>query len=172
MHRRRLRARGQKGTGGIPCLAIWEFSSGACPAYEPMLEDYLNGDLAGAEAQRAAAHVESCAACAEAWNSAVMGTALLRAAAGAGDPGPAFSRVVTARIRAAEEERSAERGSFWQPFVSFGVEVRRNRHAGARTVGNLRRRLGQAAATKCRCSTSYRARPFLSGPGEHAEKWR
>ncbi len=92
----------------------------ACPEYELLLEDYLNGDLAGAEAQRAAAHVESCAACAEAWNSAVMGTALLRAAAGAGDPGPAFSRVVTARIRAAEEERSAERGSFWQPFVSFG----------------------------------------------------
>jgi len=92
----------------------------ACPEYELLLEDYLNRELTGAEAQRAAAHVESCAACAEAWKSAAMGAALLRAAAGADDPGPPFSRVVMARIRAAEEERSAERGSFWQTFVSFG----------------------------------------------------
>jgi len=92
----------------------------ACPEYELLLEDYLNGELAGPEAQRMTAHVESCAACAEAWKSAVMSAALLRAAAGAGDPGPAFSRLVMARIRAAEEERSAERGGFWQPFVSFG----------------------------------------------------
>jgi anti-sigma factor RsiW len=91
-----------------------------CPEYELLLEDYLNEELTGAEAQRAAAHVESCAVCAEAWKSAVMGTALLRAAADADDPGPAFSRVVMARIRATEEERSVERGSFWQPFVSFG----------------------------------------------------
>jgi len=92
----------------------------ACPEYELLLEDYLNGHLTGAEVQRAVAHVASCAACAQAWEGAVMGTALLRAAAGADDPGPAFSRVVMARIRAAEEERSAERGGFWQPFVSFG----------------------------------------------------
>jgi anti-sigma factor RsiW len=92
----------------------------ACPEYELLLEDYLSGELTGAEAQRTAAHMESCVACAEAWNSAVMGTVLLRAAASADGPGPAFSRAVTVRIRAAEEERSAERGGFWQPFVSFG----------------------------------------------------
>jgi anti-sigma factor RsiW len=91
-----------------------------CPEYELLLEDYLNGELTGDEAQRATAHVNSCAACAEAWEAAVKSTALLRAAAGAEDPGPAFSRGVMARIRAAEEERSAERGGFWQPFVSFG----------------------------------------------------
>ncbi len=93
---------------------------GACPDYELLLEDYLNGELTGAEAQRVSAHVGSCAGCAEAWKGAVMSTALLRAAAGADDPGPAFSRVVMARIRAAEEDRSIERGGFWQPFVSFG----------------------------------------------------
>jgi anti-sigma factor RsiW len=92
----------------------------ACPEHELLLEDYLNGELTGAEARRATAHVESCTACADAWESAVTSTALLRAAAGAEDPGPAFSRVVMARIRAAEEERSAERVSFWQPFVSLG----------------------------------------------------
>lgn len=92
----------------------------ACPEYELLLENYLNGELEGAEAQRAASHVELCAACAEAWQSAVMSAALLRAAAGAEDPGPAFSRIVMARIRAMEEERSSERGSFWQPFVSLG----------------------------------------------------
>ncbi|MGC2330650.1 MAG: zf-HC2 domain-containing protein [Candidatus Acidiferrales bacterium] len=92
----------------------------ACPDYELLLEDYLNGELKGAEAQRVSAHVGSCAACAQAWQSAVMSTALLRAAASAEDPGLAFSRSVMTRIRAAEEERSAERGGFWQPFVSFG----------------------------------------------------
>jgi anti-sigma factor RsiW len=95
----------------------WE---AACPEYEVLLEDYLDGELAGAEAQRAAAHVKSCAACAEAWDGAVAGAALLRTAAGAGDPGPGFSRLVMARIHAAEEEGSAERGRFWQPFVSLG----------------------------------------------------
>lgn len=92
----------------------------ACPEYELLLENYLNGELTGAEAQRAEAHVKSCAACREAWESAVEGAALLRAAASAGDPGPAFSRVVMARIRAAEEQATAERGGFWQPFVSLG----------------------------------------------------
>ena len=92
----------------------------ACPEYELLLEDYLNGDLQGAEAQRAAAHIASCALCADAWQGAVMSAALFRAAASSPDPGPAFSRTVMARIRAADEERGSERGSFWQPFVSFG----------------------------------------------------
>jgi anti-sigma factor RsiW len=92
----------------------------ACPEYELLLEDYLNGELQGVEAQRAEAHVKSCAACAEAWEQAVAGTALLQAAAATNDPGPAFSRMVMARVRAADEERSAERGGFWQPFVSLG----------------------------------------------------
>jgi anti-sigma factor RsiW len=92
----------------------------ACPDYEPVLEDYLNGDLQGADAQRAAAHLSSCASCATAWEGAVTSTALLRAAARAEDPGAAFSRTVMARIHAAEAERGAERVGFWQPFVSFG----------------------------------------------------
>ncbi|HEX4002249.1 MAG TPA: anti-sigma factor [Candidatus Acidoferrales bacterium] len=92
----------------------------ACPNYELVLENYLNGDLTGAEAQRAAAHLSSCASCADAWEGAIASTALLRTAARAGDPGPAFSRTVMARIRAAEEERGAERVGFWQPFVTFG----------------------------------------------------
>ncbi|HTZ99512.1 MAG TPA: zf-HC2 domain-containing protein [Candidatus Aquilonibacter sp.] len=92
----------------------------ACPEYELLLEDFLNGALTGAEAQRVEAHLKACAQCCEAWESAMMGASLLRAAAAAGDPGPAFSRVVMARIRAAAEEGATERSSFWQPFVSFG----------------------------------------------------
>jgi hypothetical protein len=92
----------------------------ACPEYELLLEDYLNGDLGGADAQRAAAHVSSCASCADAWQGAVASTAVLRAAAPSEDPGPAFSRTVMARIHAAEADRRAERLGFWQPFVSFG----------------------------------------------------
>ena len=92
----------------------------ACSEFELLLEDYLSGELSGDEAQRVAAHVGSCAVCSDAWHGAVMSTALLRAAAGSPDPGPAFARTVMARIRAAEEDRRAERGGFWQPFVSFG----------------------------------------------------
>ncbi|HEX4075239.1 MAG TPA: zf-HC2 domain-containing protein [Candidatus Acidoferrales bacterium] len=92
----------------------------ACPDYELALENYLNGDLTGADAQRAAAHISSCAACADAWEGAVASTALLRATASTDGPGPAFSRTVMARIRAAEAERGIERLGFWQPFVSFG----------------------------------------------------
>ncbi|HTW22716.1 MAG TPA: zf-HC2 domain-containing protein [Candidatus Baltobacteraceae bacterium] len=92
----------------------------ACPEYEALLEDYLSGGLSGAEAQRVAAHVESCAACGDAWQSALMSAALFRTATGTPDPGPAFPRTVMARIRAAEDQRGSERGGFWQPFVSFG----------------------------------------------------
>lgn len=92
----------------------------ACPEYELRLEEYFHGELSGAEAQRVAAHMESCAACADAWQSALMSASLFRAVDRAGDPGPAFSRTVMARIRATEEQRGAERGGFWQPFVSLG----------------------------------------------------
>jgi len=97
-----------------------EPSKAACPAYEPALEDYLNGDLSVAEAKRAAEHWKTCVGCREALEQASASARLLRAAAPSPDPGPAFARVVMARIREAEQERTAERTVFWQPFVSWG----------------------------------------------------
>ena len=97
-----------------------EFASQACPKYEALLEDYLEGALAGAEAKSVAEHLGGCAGCSAAFAEAAASARLLRAASSAVGPSAEFTRAVMARTRAAEEERTAERASFWQPFVSFG----------------------------------------------------
>jgi hypothetical protein len=91
-----------------------------CSSYESLLEDYLNGALAGANEKGVAEHVETCVGCREALANAEASLRLLRVAGPAEDPGPGFARVVMARIRAAEQERVTEGAGFWQPFVSFG----------------------------------------------------
>jgi hypothetical protein len=97
-----------------------EFRSAACAKYEAQLEDYVVGDLGGAGAKNVTEHVASCAGCREAVDEGAASARLLRAVGPADGPGPAFSRTVMARIDAAERERTAERATFWQPFVSFG----------------------------------------------------
>lgn len=97
-----------------------EFTSKACESYEALLEDYLNGELSGAEAKSAAEHWQRCAGCREALKDAAASARLLRAAGPSADPGPGFARTVMARIRAAENEIAAGRANFWQPLVSFG----------------------------------------------------
>jgi anti-sigma factor RsiW len=94
----------------------------ACTEYEPLLEDHLAGELAGAEAKRLSEHLTGCTACRAALDDAAATSRLLRVAGPlldrAPDPGPAFSRIVMARIRA-EAGRPEER-SIWLPLVSFG----------------------------------------------------
>ena len=97
-----------------------EFRSAACAKYEAQLEDYVAGDLGGAGAKNVTEHLACCAGCREALDEAAASARLLRAVGPADGPGPAFSRTVMARIDAAEQERIAERATFWQPFVSFG----------------------------------------------------
>ncbi len=97
-----------------------EFRSAACAKYEAQLEDYVAGDLGGAGAKNVTEHLERCAGCREAVDEAAASARLLRAVGPAEGPRPAFSRTVMARIDSAEQERSAERATFWQPFVSFG----------------------------------------------------
>jgi anti-sigma-K factor RskA len=94
------------------------FESAACSKYELLLEDYLNGELSGADVKIAAEHLRDCSNCQESVERAEASVRLLRAAGPAADPGPGFSRIVMARIRTAQDERTAERG-FWQPFVSM-----------------------------------------------------
>ena len=94
--------------------------STACPAYEVVLEDYLNGELSVAEALSAEEHWKTCAACRTALEQAAASMRLLRAAEKSAVPGPGFARVVMARVRTAEQERAAARTIFWQPFVSWG----------------------------------------------------
>jgi predicted anti-sigma-YlaC factor YlaD len=99
-----------------------EFAERACPEYETLLEDFLGGGLVGADAERATAHLETCAACRGALEEAVAGARLLKVAgilaSPAPEPGPAFARTVMARIRA-EEHASAQEAPFWRPFVSL-----------------------------------------------------
>jgi anti-sigma factor RsiW len=89
----------------------------ACPDYEAKLEDSLSGELSGAEKRDVAEHVKSCASCRAAMADAEMSSRLLRLMEASADPGPAFSRIVMARIRS-EQEGARQRG-FWQPFVSL-----------------------------------------------------
>lgn len=96
------------------------FGNAACPEYEALLEDYLNGELDGTAARSAAEHWKTCAGCREALEQAAAASRWLRAAALPTDPGPGFSRTVMTRIRMVEEERTAARAGFWQPFVSLG----------------------------------------------------
>jgi len=96
-----------------------EFENTACAKYESLLEDYLNGELSVADAKSAAEHWKSCAGCREALERASASVRLLRFAGPSAEPTPAFARTVMARIRMAQEQ-SAERTSFWQPFVSVG----------------------------------------------------
>ncbi len=91
-----------------------------CLRYEAVLEDYLEGvlDEAGTEAVRR--HLHNCAGCGAALDRAAGSVRLLRIVEPSQAPGQAFARNVMARIRSAEQERTAERAVFWQPFVVSG----------------------------------------------------
>ncbi len=91
-----------------------EANNGACPRYEATLEDYLTGQLSGAEAKHVADHLAECSACRAAFEQAAPAARLLALAEPAPDPGPAFARIAMARIR--QQMADAEKG-FWQPFV-------------------------------------------------------
>ena len=94
------------------------FNQGACLEFEALLEDHLTGDLSGADAKRLAEHLENCAACSDALEQAAPSVELLRAVPPSADPGPGFSRVVMARIRA-EMSKRGEQKSIWLPFISL-----------------------------------------------------
>jgi anti-sigma factor RsiW len=94
------------------------FNQGPCVEFEALLEDHLTGELSGADAKKLAEHLENCAACSTALEHAAPSVQLLRAAQPAADPGPGFSHVVMARIRA-EMSKRGEQKSIWLPFVSM-----------------------------------------------------
>jgi len=94
------------------------FNQAACSEFEAVLEDHLTGDLSGADAKKLAEHLESCAVCNSALEHAAPSVQLLRSVPPSADPGPGFSRVVMAMIRA-EMSRRGEQKTIWQPFVSL-----------------------------------------------------
>jgi predicted anti-sigma-YlaC factor YlaD len=94
-----------------------EYRTTACSQYEAVLEDHLDGDLGGHEATELAEHLKTCFGCCTALEEAVLSARLLRVAEPAADPGPGFSHMVMAHIRA--ELHLNEGKSIWQPFVSL-----------------------------------------------------
>lgn len=92
----------------------------ACPRYEALLEDYLEGVLDKAGAETARSHLQDCAGCSAALDRAVSSVRLLRSVEPTAAPDAAFARNVMLRIHSAEQERTAERSGYWQPFVALG----------------------------------------------------
>ena len=95
-----------------------EFKSTACPEFEVLLEDHFAGILTGEDAARVSAHIQSCAGCRAALDAAGASVRLLGAVGPTADPGPGFSHLVMARIRADAGRLTAER-SIWLPFISL-----------------------------------------------------
>lgn len=100
------------------------FAQKACPEYEALLEDYLNGVLCGANVTVAAQHLEVCPQCSRAADAALAATRWLRetgdAMGGSPQPSPGFPLIVMARIRAVEAAKAAEGEGFWSTLVSLG----------------------------------------------------
>lgn len=94
-----------------------KFRSAPCANYEVMLEDFVNGELHGADAKILADHLKDCGGCSSALQDASVCARLMRFAEPTADPGPGFARVVMARIRA--QELATEGKSVWRPFVSL-----------------------------------------------------
>lgn len=93
-----------------------EFSTGACPAYEAVLEDYLNDALTSAEMRKVCGHIAACDACASALEDAAAVNEWVHTVERPSQPGPAFARTVMARIQAQQE---AARVSFWEPLTAL-----------------------------------------------------
>lgn len=96
------------------------FTKGACRDHEAKLEEYLSGDLGGAEAKAAAEHLKNCSGCRNAFEQAAGGARLLQVARATPEVSPDFALRVMARIRRVEQDRVSERARFWQPCVYLG----------------------------------------------------
>jgi len=95
-----------------------EVRSGACSEYEAIIEDYLSGQLPGAELKKLEGHLPRCPGCSAALERASLATRWLRLAEPSPEPGPAFARITMARIRQ-EVAASEQSKGFWQPFVAL-----------------------------------------------------
>ena len=88
----------------------------SCSEYEARLEDYLSGQLSGADAREVAEHLARCSACRTAAQQAAPLARWLALAEPTPDPGPGFARLTMARIRTEVAATEAAKG-FWQPFI-------------------------------------------------------
>lgn len=89
----------------------------ACPEFEALLEDLLDGSLESVEKERVSRHVQECSGCSLAFESAAQVSQFLRRslALDGENPDAAFARRTIAAIRV-EEKEIAEENSFWRPM--------------------------------------------------------
>jgi anti-sigma factor RsiW len=94
-----------------------------CSKLEPLLDDYLHGELPRARADRLAAHLDTCGNCREALDDLSISAKLVGAAfEQTEDPGPGFVRLVMARINVAEQWLQEQR-SFWRPIEALSLRL-------------------------------------------------
>lgn len=94
-----------------------------CKKLEPFFEDYLQGELPRASADRLASHIETCCDCRSALDDLRVSAKLMTGTfAESSDPGPGFARLVMARISTAEQWLQ-EQGSFWRPFEALALRL-------------------------------------------------
>lgn len=88
----------------------------ACPEFEAVLEDYVSGEVSETEKDSVAEHLQQCAGCSAAVETALHGRAILRLGSEpVEDPGAFFTRRVMTLVAEQEERNSPERG-FWKPL--------------------------------------------------------
>jgi anti-sigma factor RsiW len=91
-------------------------SSQDCPKLEPLLDDYLHGELPRARAEQLASHLEVCGNCRGALDDLRISARLVGSVFEAvGEPAPGFARLVMAGIHTADQRLQAQR-AFWRPF--------------------------------------------------------
>ena len=98
-------------------------SSKECEKLEPLLDDYLHGELPRARAERLTAHLEACGDCREALEDLRISAKLVGAAfEHTDDLGPVFVRSLMARINTAEQWLQEQR-SFWRPIEALSLRL-------------------------------------------------
>ena len=94
-----------------------------CRKLEPFLDDYLQGELPRATADRLASHLETCGDCREALDDLGISAKLVAGAfEEVSDPGPGFAHLVMARINTVEHGLQ-EQGGFWRPFEALALRL-------------------------------------------------
>jgi Putative zinc-finger len=139
-----------------------EPNSTVCSQYEILLEDSLEGPLGGPDAQRLSEHVRTCANCRVALEDAAASNRLLRLAEPTPDPGPAFTRLVMARIRT--EQQSDER-SLWRLVAAFARPFALSATLALGLMLAYDAYLAPSPNTESAALQSSDARELLSDPG-------
>jgi anti-sigma factor RsiW len=95
-----------------------EQNMNGCEKFEAHLEDYLSGDLPRQDAGRLASHLNACSDCRQALEEARLASRLVSLFDRAEEPGPGFTRLVMARVNAAETWLQQQR-NFWRPLEAL-----------------------------------------------------